>query len=121
MKIPRSGFCSLKHYYAFRDRRRYAENREAQLERARRYYREHREKILGKAAAKRGKPRPPERTTCEECGALLEGRQRVSCGKAACRDRRFNRTNPAAYARREAAKVERRRDARRAKREVGDA
>jgi hypothetical protein len=82
------------------------------------YYREHREEILEKAAAKRGRPRPPERTTCEECGKNLHGRQQVSCGSATCRDRRFKRLQPEAYAAREAAKVERRRERRRQLRAV---
>ena len=119
--MTRSAFCSEKHFYAFGDRRRYAENRGAQLERARRYYAEHREEILEKAAARRGVTRPPARTTCSECGDEFTGRQRVICGKASCRDRRFKRTNPEAYAERERKKVERRREARRATGESGDA
>jgi hypothetical protein len=115
--MTRAAFCSEKHFYAFRDRRRYAENREAQRERSRRYYQANRERILEKAAARRGATRPPKRTNCSECGAELQGQQRETCGKAACRDRRFKRTNPDAYAAREAAKVERRREARRRARE----
>lgn len=109
----RSGFCSEKHYYAFRDARRYAQNPERERERSRTYYPRNREAVLEKAAARRGRARPPERTTCSECGDELAGRQRIICGKASCRDRRFKRTNPEAYAERERQKVERRRDARR--------
>jgi hypothetical protein len=54
---------------------------------------------------------------CTECGDKLNGRQRVTCGKASCRDRRFKRTNPEAHAERERQKVERRREQRRAARE----
>ena len=114
---PRSGFCSYQHYYKWRDARRYAEDPEAQRERSRAYYWRNREKVLEKAAAKRGRPRPPELTHCTECGDELTGRQRISCGKAACRDRRFKRLHPEAYAERERQKVIRRREARRAKRE----
>jgi hypothetical protein len=57
--VPRSAFCCAKHRYAFRDRRRYAEDPEGQRERARRYYVEHREQVLERAAARRGKKRPP--------------------------------------------------------------
>lgn len=118
-EIPRSGFCSLKHYYRWRDARRYAEDPDGQRERSRAYYWANREKVLEKAAAKRGKNRSPELTHCSECGDLLEGRRRIICGKASCRDRRFKRTNPEAYAAREAAKVERRREKRRAARQGG--
>ncbi len=55
---------------------------------------------------------------CSECGVELEGRQRLMCGSSRCRDARLKRVNPEAYARREAAKVERRREARRAAREA---
>ena len=50
---------------------------------------------------------------CSECGAVLEGRQRVTCGTSRCRDARFKRLRPEAYAERERAKVERRREKRR--------
>lgn len=113
---PRSGFCCETHYYAFRDRRRYWSDPEGQRERARAYYWANREKVLEKAAAKRGKTRSPEQTECSECGELLSGRQRVICGKASCRDRRFRRLHPEAYAERERQKVERRRERRRAAR-----
>jgi hypothetical protein len=69
--------------------------------------------VLEKAAAKRGRPRPKENTTCSECGAELTGMQRITCGSRKCRDARFKRTNPEGYARWEAAKVERRRAKRR--------
>jgi hypothetical protein len=115
---PRSGFCSAKHFYKWRDARRYAEDPEAQRERARRYYWANREKVLEKAASKRGRPRPRELTHCTECGDPLTGRQRVTCGKASCRDRRFKRLRPEAYAERERQKVERRREKRRADREA---
>jgi hypothetical protein len=112
--MTRSAFCSEQHFYRFRDRRRYAMNREAQLERSRRYYAEHRVEILEKAAAKRGRPK---RTTCEECGAELTGRQRVACSPK-CRDARYRRLHPQEYAAKEARKVERRREARRKEREA---
>lgn len=116
---PRSGFCSEKHYYAFRDRRRYSEDPETYRARSRAYYWRNRDTVLEKAAARRGRERPPEQTECSECSGPLEGRQRVICGKASCRDRRFKRLNPEAYAERERQKVERRREARRAAREAG--
>ena len=115
--VPRSAFCSPRCRYRWRDRRKYAENPERERERSRAYYWRNREAVLEKAAAKRGRPRPPELTNCTECGDELEGQQRVICGKAGCRDRRFKRTNPEAYAERERQKVVRRREARRAKRE----
>jgi len=116
---PRSGFCSFPHYYKWRDARRYADDPEAQRERSRAYYWRNREAVLEKAAAKRGRPRPPELTNCTECGDKLTGRQRIICGKAGCRDRRFKRTNPEAYAERERQKVERRRERRSAARAKG--
>lgn len=82
-------------------------------ERASAYYWAKRERILGAAAAKRGRIRQPERTTCSECGEPLEGRQRLTCGSGPCRDKRLKRENPEAYAKREARKAERRRQARR--------
>ena len=53
-------------------------------------------------------------TACSECGRPLKGLQRLICGKAGCRDRRFKRLHPDAYAERERAKVKRRRARRRA-------
>jgi hypothetical protein len=66
--------------------------------------------ILTKAAARRG---PPPVRFCSECGELVEGRARVSCGSSRYRDARLKHENPEAYAKREAAKVERRRERRR--------
>ena len=115
--MTRAAFCSERHFYAFRDRWRYAADPEAHRERARAYYWRNRETVLAKAAARRGKTRPPERTTCSECGVPLEGRQRTTCGKASCRDRRFRRLHPESYAERERQKVERRRERRHAAKE----
>jgi endogenous inhibitor of DNA gyrase (YacG/DUF329 family) len=112
---PRSAFCSDRCRYRFRDRRRYAQNPETQRERARRYYAENREEVLEKAAAKRGRPRPPERGTCSECGKPLEGRSRVVCSRR-CTDARYRRLHPEAYAENERRKVERRREKRAAAR-----
>jgi len=109
-------FCSAKCRYKARDRKRYAENPERERERSRRYYLEHREQVLERAAAKRGRPRQPEQTTCSECGDELTGRQRVVCGPR-CRDRRYARLHPEAYAAKERRKVERRKAARRQARE----
>ena len=47
------------------------------------------------------------------CGVELQGRHRVTCGSSKCREARFRRLYPESYARREAAKVERRRARRR--------
>jgi hypothetical protein len=118
---PRSGFCSENHYQAFRHRRRYQEDPETQRERARAYYWRNREKVLEKAAARRGSTRAPEQTACSECGDPPEGRRRVICGTASCRDRRYARLHPEAYAAREARKVERRRKRRAAARAEGGA
>jgi predicted amidophosphoribosyltransferase len=52
---------------------------------------------------------PPVTRHCSECGLELEGRHRVTCGSAKCREARFKRLQPESYAAREAAKVERRR------------
>lgn len=84
-------------------------------ERAREFYARNREVILARAAARRGTPSVRH---CSECGAELEGRSRVCCGASKCREARFKRENPEAYAAREAAKVERRREARRRAREA---
>lgn len=104
-------FCSAKCRYRFRDRRRYAEDPEGQRERARAYYLAHREKVLEKAAERRGR-RPVVEATCSECGEPLEGGKRVVCGERRCKEARFKRLNPEAYAAREAAKVARRRERR---------
>jgi hypothetical protein len=111
-RVPRSPFCCRKHRDAFRHRRRYAEDPEGARARARAYYWANRTAVLEKAAARRGVVRPPERTTCEECGGALEGRQRIVCSRR-CRDRRYARLHPEAYAAKEARKVERRRARRR--------
>jgi endogenous inhibitor of DNA gyrase (YacG/DUF329 family) len=108
--VPRSAFCSSKHRYAFRDRRRYVEAPERERERSRRYYAEHRERVLAKAAVKRG--RPVERVDCAECGEPLPERRRVVCS-GRCAGARNRRLHPAAYAAREARKVVARREARR--------
>jgi hypothetical protein len=50
---------------------------------------------------------------CSECGAELEGRQRVVCGRR-CKDARYKRLHPEEYAARERRKVERRRERRKA-------
>jgi endogenous inhibitor of DNA gyrase (YacG/DUF329 family) len=109
---PRTPFCTAKCRYRWRDRRRYAVTAEAQRERSRVYYREHRDEILEKAAAKRGRLRPPERTSCDECGEPLPVGRRVVCSKR-CGERRFKRLHPVEYAERERRKVERRRERRR--------
>jgi hypothetical protein len=75
---------------------------------------EQREKSLARYYATR--PEPQVRH-CSECGRELEGRQRVACGSSSCREVRLKRTNPEAHAKREAGKVERRRQARRRARE----
>jgi hypothetical protein len=95
-----------------RDRARYAANPERERERSRAYYWRNRKAVLAKAAAKRGRPK---RTTCEECGGELAGRQRVACSPK-CRDSRYRRLHPVEYAANEARKVERRREKRRAQR-----
>jgi hypothetical protein len=64
-------------------------------------------------------PRAP--AYCSECGKLLEGQQRLTCGSSRCRDARFKRLHPDSYAAREAAKVVRRREKGRAARSGGDA
>jgi endogenous inhibitor of DNA gyrase (YacG/DUF329 family) len=104
-------FCSPKCRYRFRDRRRYAENTEERRARSRAYYWQNREAVLDKQAAKRGKIRS-EATECSECGGPLEGRRRVVCSER-CRDARYRRLHPEAYAANEARKVERRREKRR--------
>ena len=86
-----------------------------QREKAKAYYAAHRDEIREKAAAKRG---APVERTCLECGDPLEGRRRVVCGKSKCREARFRRLHPESWAAREAAKVERRREARRRVREA---
>ena len=73
-------------------------------ERSARYYLENREAVLAREADRRSYARPSEPRVCSECGAELTGQQRVTCGLAGCRDRRFRQLQPDAYAAREAAK-----------------
>lgn len=101
-------FCSPQCRYRFRDRRRYAEDPEGARARARAYYAANRERVLEKAAAKRGTVPASLAVNCSECGGQLEGRQRVVCSPR-CREARFRRLHPDAYAAKEARKVERRR------------
>jgi hypothetical protein len=115
---PRSPFCSQQHGDRWRHRRRYAAAGGEERARARAYYFEHREEILDRAAAKRGGSRRPVETACSECGEPLLPGKFVVCGKSKCRDARFRRTNPEGYAAREAAKVVRRREARKKARET---
>jgi hypothetical protein len=84
--------------------------RECDRRRSREFYARNREAVLARAAARRG---PAPARFCSECGERLEGRQRVSCGSSRCREARFRRLHPEAYATRETRKVERRRERRR--------
>ena len=84
--------------------------------RARAYYGEHREAVLARVAARRP---PAEPRACSECGVELAGRARLTCGSSRCREARFRRLHPEAWAAREARKVERRRERRREARESG--
>lgn len=70
-----------------------------------------------RSLARYRKLHPVEVRRCTECDAELDGRKRAVCGPT-CRERRFKRLRPEAYAKREAAKVERRREARRRAREA---
>ena len=79
-------------------------------ERSAAYYVANREAVLARAAARR--PAPLQRA-CSECSTPLVPPRRVVCSSR-CQERRFRRLNPEAYAAREAAKVERRRERRRA-------
>ena len=115
--VASSQFCNPKCRYRFRDRRKYAEDPERERAKSRAYYWANRERVLEKAAARRGTTRTPT-GDCSECGSPLVGRQRVTCGKAGCRDARFKRLRPEAYAEREQQKAERRR-ARRAELRAG--
>ena len=103
-----SRFCSLKCRYKKRDRARYAADPEGMRARARAYYWANREAVLEKAAARRGRVRPPERTTCTECDGPLEGLQRVVCSPR-CRGRRYARLHPEELAEKERRKRARRR------------
>ena len=113
-------YCSPKCRYRARDRARYAADPKRERGRARAYYWANREQVLEKAAARRGRTSPAEVSACSECGQPLEGWQRVSCGTSKCRDARFRRLHPAAYATREQGKAERRRARRRASTEGGE-
>ena len=77
--------------------------------RSRVYYEANRELLLAAAKLRR-----PGRLVaeCSECGGLLEGRRRVVCS-GRCKDARFRRLNPEAWAERERRKVEWRRERRR--------
>lgn len=110
-----AAFCSAKCRYRFRDRRRYAENPERERAKARAYYWANREEVLDRSAERRGRVRVPALLSCTECGGSLELPRRVVCSSR-CRDARFRRLHPEAYAAREARKVERRRKKRRAAR-----
>lgn len=105
---PRSLFCSDKCRYKFRWRRRYAADPEGERAKSRDYYWANRERVLEKAAARRGVSRPAERSACAECEGLLEGRQRVVCSSR-CRDRRYARLHPEAMAEKQRRKRARRR------------
>lgn len=76
--------------------------------RARAYYAANRELVRARQRARR----PVVVRLCSECGVELEPPKRVVCSPL-CRERRFRRLNPEAYAAREAAKVVRRRERRR--------
>jgi hypothetical protein len=78
--------------------------------RSRVYYWANREKVLEKAAARRGRTRPPERSNCSECSARLRD-ARGSCARAAAGGARDRRLHPEAYAEKERRKVARRREA----------
>jgi endogenous inhibitor of DNA gyrase (YacG/DUF329 family) len=108
-----TAFCSARCRYRFRDRRRYLENPEREGERSRRYFAENREAVLARAAAKRNALRGerPE-LRCSECESPLVGRQRVVCSRR-CKDARYRRLHPEAYAAKQRRKVERRRASRR--------
>lgn len=82
--------------------------RPCEQERSRDYYQRNRERILARMAARRG---PAPVRFCSECRVELEGRQRVVCSSR-CRDARFRRLHPEAYAAKEARKVVRRRERR---------
>jgi hypothetical protein len=110
---PKSEYCSKQCSLRARDRARYEADPERERERSRSYYRRNREAVLARAAAKRNGGREPVERHCSECGAVLVGRQRVVCSSR-CGEARFKRLRPEAYAAREAAKVVRRRERRRA-------
>jgi hypothetical protein len=72
-------FCSSRCRYRFRDRRKYAEDPEGERAGSRAYYAANRERVLAKAAAKRGATWKPV-GECSECGGQLKGRRRVVFG-----------------------------------------
>jgi len=78
-------------------------------ERSRSYCSVNRVAVRARAAARK---QPALPRACSECGDILEGRRRVVCSER-CREARFRRLHPKAYAEREAAKVVRRRERRR--------
>jgi endogenous inhibitor of DNA gyrase (YacG/DUF329 family) len=112
-RTSRRLFCSDKCRYRARDRRRYEADPEGQRERSRRYYAEHRDEVLAKAAERRGTvPRVPG-GLCVECGEQMTGRaNRVVCSKR-CADRRYRRLHPMEYKAKQARKYERRKAAKR--------
>jgi len=74
------------------------------------YYRDNREAVLLREAARRAATNPGPRV-CHECGAALQGRALVVCSSR-CREARYRRLHPEAYAARERRKVARRRERR---------
>src|SRR5688572_4827183 len=72
---------------------------------SRRYYAEHRAAVLARIKARKARAKPAEAPTCSECGGPLPGKARVVCSSR-CKDRRFKRLHPEAYAERERRKVE---------------
>ena len=82
-KSGRARFCTPRCRYKARDRARYQRDPERERERSRRYYAQHRELVLDKAAEKRGMPRPAPGGVCSECGKVVCGRR--------CKDRRYRR------------------------------
>lgn len=113
LEIWHGRFCSPTCRYRFRDRRKYAEDKERVKARSRAYYQRNREAVLARLAEKRAGSKAPSLTHCSECGIELVGRLRFTCGTNRCREARYKRTNPEAYAAREARKAERRRAKRR--------
>ena len=101
-------FCSPRCRYRFRDRRKYAEDPEGQRAKGRAYYWANRERVLAKAAARRGGKPGTRASECSECGGPLEGRRRVVCSRR-CADARYRRLHPEAYAAKERRKAERQR------------
>jgi hypothetical protein len=105
-----SGIRLVEEFTFDRDKRcgRGSYCRPCEQERSRDYYQRNRERILARMAARRG---PAPARFCSECRVELEGRQRVVCSSR-CRDARFRRLHPEAYAAKEARKVVRRRERR---------